>query len=92
MSNEQKLELGIEVISAMKASAYNTDIETGRLMALEDTELDKLGTHSFEEYEKLDSELKERIKNFQISQKENLHKQALFIADIVIQKYNSLTI
>jgi len=92
MSNEQKLELGIEVISAMKASAYNTDIETGRLMALEDTELDKLGTHSFEEYQKLDSELKERIKNFQISQKENLHKQALFIADIVIQKYNSLTI
>ena len=92
METNKKLELGIEIISAMKASAYNTDIETGRLMTLEDTELDRLGTHTLEEYNSLDDDLKQKIKQFQSSQKVKLHKQALFIADIVIQKYESLTI
>jgi hypothetical protein len=90
MTDIQKLEFGIEIVSAMKASAYDTDIESGRLMALEDTELDRLGTHTLDEYNLLDDDLKAKIKNFQERQKEQLHKQALFVADVALGFLNAL--
>lgn len=87
---DKKIEFGIEIISAMKASAYNTDIDMGRHMALEDTELDRLGTHTFEEYEKENDDFKKVIRDFQMGQKKRLHEQAIFVADIAINKYNEL--
>ncbi len=38
MNEKQKLELGIEIISGMKASAYGVSIEEGREMAMEETD------------------------------------------------------
>ena len=90
MTDVQKLEFGIEIVSAMKASSYNTDIESGRTMALEDTELDRLGTHTVEEYNSLDDDLKDKIKSFQVSQTKRLHEQALFVADVALGFLNAL--
>lgn len=90
MTDVQKLEFGIEIVAAMKASAYNTDIESGRLMALEDTELDRLGTHTLDEYNSLENDLKSKIKDFQERQKKQLHKQALFVADVALSFLNAL--
>lgn len=42
MKQEQKLELGIEIVAAMKASCYNWDIEEGRISALMETETDRM--------------------------------------------------
>lgn len=88
MTDTQKLKLGIEIISAMKASVYNADIESGRLMALEDTELDRLKSYTLEEYGSLDEDSKAKIKAFQEKQKAVLHEQALFVADAVLQCLN----
>ncbi len=92
MTPQQKLELGIEIVSAMQASAYNTDIEEGRILALMDTELDRLGTHTLEEFKLLDADLQNRIISFVESQRKRLHEQALFVADVVIEKIKSLNL
>ncbi len=89
IDDKEMLKIGIEIVSAMKASVYDTDIESGRIMALEDTELTLLGTHTFEEFQKLDEKTKKMIEGFQKRTKEYLHKQALFIAKIAVGKIYS---
>lgn len=84
MTNDQKLELGIEIVSAMKASAYGVGILDGRIMALEGTEVDKM------------ENTPEQSKPFYIDyckrEKERLHEQAMFVADIVLKKIKELNL
>ena len=88
MTNDQKLELGIEIVSAMKASAYDVSIEEGRIMALENTELDRMEElYSLEELsESVKGEKMEFYKKWTSREKELLHKQAMFVADIAVKK------
>jgi len=41
LTQEQTLQLGMEIIAAMKADAYGMPLEVGRRWALEDTEIDE---------------------------------------------------
>ena len=77
--NLNTLELGIEIVAAMKASLWDWDIESGRMDALSDTEIDRLSDLDmpFEEYSPED---KEMLTNVAIKEKERLHKQAEFAA------------
>ena len=86
MTDDQKLEFGIEIVSAMKASAYDVDIEDGRIMALEETEVDRMEGVTPEYWKSLPDEDKSRFTNIATLEKERLHKQALFVADIAIKK------
>ncbi len=87
MNRREKLEFGIEIVAAMKASAYGVSIEDGRIMALENTEFNK------EEYKKTgineipitEIEIESRQKYCR-SEKKRLHKQAFFVADIALKK------
>lgn len=86
MTNDQKLELGIEIVSAMKASAYDVPIEDGRIMALENTEIDRMDGVTPEYWKFLSDEDKAKFTEIAALEKECLHKQALFVADIAIKK------
>lgn len=91
MNPEQKLELGIEIVAAMKASiSSNPDIEAGRIDALENTEVDRFEVFTYEEFCELPKERQEHLKGVAKRCKEHLHKQALYVADVVTQKYELL--
>ncbi len=90
MTDDQKIELGIEIISAMKASAYDCSIEIGRIYALEGTEVDKFELITTEYFETLQEDEKNRLKEMAVTNKKRLHEQAIFIADIAINKLNQI--
>lgn len=66
----------------MKASCYNWDIEDGRIMALEDTEVQYIIEL---DYNSLGEEDKNIVNKSLEKNKERLHKQALFVADITLK-------
>ena len=66
-----KLAFGIEIVSAMKASAYGVSIEQGRSLALEGTEPDKNMSHQH--------------KMFVENERRRLHEQAVFVAEIALK-------
>ncbi|PSR54174.1 hypothetical protein AHMF7605_11900 [Adhaeribacter arboris] len=85
LTEEQKFDLGIEIIAGMKAEMAGGDMEEGRYLALEDTEF------SQSEYEEA---LKEGFGNHYIKHiqfnKERLHKQAYFMAEVALNKLISM--
>lgn len=91
MTPAQKLALGIEIVAAMKASAYNVSIEIGRAYALDGTEPHLIS----DEESKFLKENKEKYWDRHILRckrdKEILHKQALFVADIALAKIELIT-
>ena len=89
MTEDQKLEFGIEIVSAMKASAYGVPIEDGRIMALEGTEIDRLDDIDFDS---LPGKDKSFARKYAARNKERLHEQAMFVADIVIEKLELMKI
>lgn len=85
-SDSEILALGIEIVSAMKASAYDVSIEQGRIMALEDTEPDRVeGLFC----RNLSNEEKERCQRMCDFEKKRLHKQAMFVANATLKYLNS---
>ena len=84
LKKAEKIELGIEIISAMKANVYDVSIEQGRIMALDETE----PTH-FESYDtsRPDSRQWEAVAK---RNKCRLHQQALFVAEASISKINRI--
>jgi uncharacterized protein (DUF885 family) len=92
MTQDQKLELGIEIVAAMKASAYEMSIEDGRIMALQDTELDRLSDFTVKEFENLEETFKRKVQKFQELEKERLHNQAFFVAEIALEKLAQLNV
>lgn len=82
-TEQDRLELGIEIVAAMKANVYKVPIEDGRDMALEETELDRMG-HSAAALESMDPSQLERLRAFAARRKEELNQQAMFVADAAI--------
>lgn len=81
MDKSQKLELGIEIISGIKASAYGVSIEEGRTMALNETE-----AINFQSYK---NGTTPECRSWELVAKRNKNKlesQALFVADIALNK------
>lgn len=78
----KKLKFGIEIIAAMKASCYDCDIETGRIMALENTEPNLVEGY---DYENCNEEEKDVCRRIAKHEKEVLHKQALYVSDIALK-------
>jgi len=65
MSDDQKLELGIEIVAAMKATCYTSwDIETGRIDALMETETDRMEGVTKEDWDDFTPQQKKRFKMF----------------------------
>lgn len=87
MNEETKLEFGIEIVSGMHASCRERDIETGRVYSLENTETDLVEGLAFES---LSAENKGVWRNICRHEKERLHKQALYVADIAIAKLKDM--
>lgn len=85
MTNEEKLNFGIHIVAGMKASAMNTDFETGMIDTLSDTEMDRT-LYSKEELEKLNEKDRERVFSYVEHAKKRLHEQAMFIANIALEK------
>ena len=79
LNDTNLLELGIEIVAAMKASCYSVSIEDGRIMALEETRES--------DYEGLPD-----AKIYATRERERLEKQALFVAKIALEKIESLSI
>lgn len=92
MTDDQKLEFGIEIVSAMKASAYDMPIEDGRILALQGTEIDRIEDFAFEDFDSLPDDKKEFYKKWASREKEILHEQAMFVAGIAIEKLHSMNI
>ena len=86
MTPEDKLKLGIEIISGMKASAYDCSIEDGRIMALEGTEIHNFELMTAEYFASLEEDRKAHIRELAVANKKRLNEQAIFIADIAINK------
>ncbi len=85
-SNEYKLALGIEIVSAMKANVYNLSMEEGRQKALSDTSIETLIFDDIEaEFHALDGLEKDRIIEFTKKRKMALEEQAIFVANAVIK-------
>lgn len=74
MNDNQKLALGIEIVSAMKASAYGVSIEEGRIDALNGTEPEHYSQEEGPDWPIRTAKM----------EKERLHKQAMFVADAVM--------
>ena len=81
------LKLGIEIVAAMKASCYDWNIETGRILALEETEIDRMEGVT-EIWETLDDYSKKRYTELAKQEKERLHNQANFVAKITVDWIN----
>jgi len=90
MKEENKLKLGIEIIAGMKASAYNCSIEDGRTMALEGTEIDNFELMTPEYFETLKEFDKKKMVKMATDNKKRLHEQAIFIADIALNKIQEI--
>lgn len=88
MNSSKILEFGIEIVAAMMASAHHVDIEQGRLMALDETEIDTI--LSEEEYSALPLDKKAEWDNYVDSQRERLHSQARYVAQKALVKYKEL--
>lgn len=88
LTESETLQLGIEIVAAMKASLCDWDIEQGRFMALEDTfeltEADIVGSTEIA-HEHLPFH-NEKVVPFE---RERLHKQAIFAANTVIDLLNN---
>lgn len=81
MEKSQKLELGIEIISGIKSSAYGVSIEEGRTMALDGTE----AVH-FKNYK---NGTTPECRSWELVAKRNKNKleaRALFVAEIALNK------
>jgi hypothetical protein len=79
LNDTNLLELGIEIVAAMKANCYSVSIEDGRIMALEETRES--------DYEGLPD-----AKTYATRERERLEKQALFVAKIALEKIESLSV
>ena len=90
MTDDQKLELGIEIVSAMKASAYGVPIEDGRIMALQETEVDRMEGVTPEYWKSLSDENMAIFTNIAAFEKKRLHKRAMFVADIALKRLEQL--
>ena len=84
-----ELKFGIEIIAAMKASAYNTDIEQGRILALEETEVDRMEGLTPEYFNALPLEDRQRFIKIAKNEKERLHTQARYVAGIALEYLKS---
>ncbi len=80
LNEKQLLELGIEIVSAMKADTYGASIEDGRLLALEDTA---------PEYTSGYDEADPPIRDME-SMKTPLHEQAIFVAKAKKKKLSDM--
>lgn len=89
LSNVELLDFGIEIVAAMKASCYDFDIETGRILALQETEIDRMEEVT-EIWDTLDDESKKRYTDLAEQEKIRLHKQAIFAAKISLEKLNNI--
>lgn len=79
MTESQKEQLGLEIVSGMKASAYGLSIEEGRELALSETE-----PNYFHGYK---GGLEPTCNAFELAAKRaknRLEKQSLFIANIAL--------
>jgi len=85
MNKKQKLELGIEIISGMKASAYNVTIQEGRVMALNETE-----PSHFLSYKNGTTPECKSWEMVAKREKHLLHKQAFYMADLVLAKLKKI--
>lgn len=74
MNDNQKLAFGIEIVSAMKASAYGVSIEEGRIDALNGTDPEHYSQEDGPDWPIRTAKM----------EKERLHKQAMFVADAAI--------
>lgn len=90
MEDKKLLELGIEIVSAMQANCYDVDIETGRDFALSETEVDRMEGVDEEMWNDFTAEQKERFSKICKQEKERLHKQALYVAKITLDKLMTL--
>lgn len=87
LSEDEKLELGIEIIAAIKANCYNVDIEEGRIMALEGTEIDRTIEGSDKEsWDNCSDETKKMIEALCMREKKRLHNQAYYVSNIALKK------
>lgn len=91
MTKQEILDLGIEIVSAMKATCYNWDMEEGRIDALMETEIDRLEGVGVEEFNTWDDDLKLRVIASCKREKERLHKQAIFVANATIDYIKKIT-
>ena len=89
MSEQEKLELGITLVGALKANAYNCTLEDGILMALEGTELDRLPQEEIDIVKSNGKGIK-TIKAVVERERKFLHKQALTLAEAAIYKINEI--
>lgn len=85
MTESEKLALGIEIVSAMKASVYGVSIEDGRIMALENTEIDQIEGMPAEDFKALNAISKVRMTRMVEVEREILHKQAMFVAEVTLK-------
>lgn len=90
MENNKKLELGIEIVAAMKASCYNCSIAEGRALAIEETEVDRMEGITPEYWKNLPQEDQKRYTKIAAYEKERLHKQAMFVAEITLEKLKQM--
>lgn len=84
LTQEQLLDLGIELVAALQANLYNTTLEEGRKYALDETEVDE----ESEEYQ--NPEIRDRYVGFVEFQRERLHQQALLLANTAVAKIQQL--
>ena len=82
LTKEQKLQLGIYLVAALKADAYNQDMEFGMCEALAGTELDKSEWEDWESMSEEDKDLSTRIAEHE---KHLLHKQANALSKAAIE-------
>jgi hypothetical protein len=85
MTDIEKLNFGIEIIAAMKASVYNETIEVGRILALEGTEVDRIENITPEYWNSLSKKNKDILTLSASLEKERLYKQAIFVVDIALK-------
>jgi len=90
-TDDKILELGIEIIAAMKASCYDWNIETGRILALSETEINRMEDITPEDLKNLSAAGLARLKLVANFEKDRLHKQAKYVAKITLEKLKSLS-
>lgn len=83
-TENEKIKLGLEIVSGMKASSYGVSIEEGRSYALFET----CPTHFFSYKEGSTPECEKWEKIAEVN-KRKLDGQCLFIADIAIQAFQN---
>ena len=85
MTDKERLAFGIEIVSAMKASCYDWTIESGRIDTLMETEIDTMECFTQQWWDSLSYDEQVSYEKYCKREKERLHKQAMFVADIALK-------